>query len=89
LVVSVAALSVWLAVAGFLVKWLRAWSAGRLEPGVGSSWSGLYGMFAVAVVALGAGLFLTIRAWLGKSTVKWQVFSIVLAVISLLLVCGD
>jgi hypothetical protein len=85
---SVLALSVWIAVAAFLLKWVRAWAAGRLEPGVGTTWVALYGLFAVAVVALAAGIFLTIRAWQGKSTVSWQVLSILLGLFSLWATCG-
>jgi len=85
---SVLALSVWIGVALFLLKWIRAWAAGRLEPGIETSWAALYGFFAVAVLALAAGIFLTIRAWQGKSTVRWQVLSIFLAVLSLWATCG-
>ena len=86
---SVLALSLWIGVALFLLKWFRAWAAGRLEPGASTSWAVLYGMFAVAVLALACGVFLTIRAWQGKSTVRWQVFSIFLGALFLRAVCGD
>ncbi|HUT29432.1 MAG TPA: hypothetical protein VMX13_06550 [Sedimentisphaerales bacterium] len=86
---SVPALLLWTAVAAFLVKWIRAWAAGRLEPGVNTSWAALYGIFAVAVAALAGGIFLTVRAWQGKSTVSRQVLSILLGVLFLLVVSGD
>lgn len=86
---SVVALALWITVAAFLLKWFRAWAGGRLEPGINTSWAALYGIFAVAVLALAAGIFLTIRAWQGKSTVRWQVFSILLAALFLLVTSGD
>jgi hypothetical protein len=49
----------------------------------------LYGFFAVAVLALAAGIFLTIRAWQGKSTVRWQLLSILLGGLSLWATAGD
>jgi len=85
---SFLAMLVWTGVVVFLVKWVRAWSAGRLEPGIESTWAALYGMFGLAVLALAAGVFLTIRAWQGKSNVAWQVLSIVLGVLSLWATCG-
>lgn len=89
LLLSVPALLLWTGVAAFLVKWIRAWAAARLEPGVNTSWVALYGMFAVAVAALAGGIFLTVRAWQGKSTVSRQVLSILLGTLFLLVVCGD
>jgi hypothetical protein len=86
---SVPALLLWTAVAAFLVKWVRFWAAGRLEPGVNTSWAVLYGTFTVALAALAGGIFITIRTWQGKSTVSWQVLSIVLGVLFLLVVSGD
>lgn len=86
--ISVLALLVWIAVAAFLLKWVRAWAAGRLEPGIETAWAALYVFFAVAVLALAAGVFLTIRAWQGKSTVSWQVLSILLGLFSLWATCG-
>ncbi|GAI91520.1 unnamed protein product [marine sediment metagenome] len=85
---SLPALALWIAVAAFLFKWIRAWSAGHLEPGIETSWATLYGFFAVAVLALAAGLFFTIRAWQGKSTVRWQVLSLLLGVLALWMTCG-
>ena len=86
---SVPALALWIGVALFLLKWFRAWAAGRLEPGINTSWATLYGIFAVAVLALACGVFLSISAWQGKSTVRWQVFSILLGAFFLLVVSGD
>ena len=88
LLLSVLSLSVWIGVAVFLLKWVRAWAAGHLEPGIETSWAALYGFFAVAVLALAAGIFLTIRAWQGKSTMGWQVLSILLGLLSLWATCG-
>ena len=89
LLLSVLGLSLGIGVALFLAKWIRAWAAGRLEPGVESSWLALYSFFGVAVLALAAGVFLTIRAWQGKSTVAWQVLSIAMGALSLWATCGD
>jgi hypothetical protein len=86
---SVVALLVWVGVGAFLVKWIRLWAAGRLEPGINTSWGALYGVFGLAVLALAGGVFLTIRAWQGKSTVGWQVFSVILGAVSLWAVSGD
>ena len=88
LLLSVLALLVWIGVAVFLLKWVRAWAAGRLEPGIETTWMALYGFFAVALLALAAGIVLTIRAWQGKSTVSWQVLSILLGLLSLWATCG-
>jgi hypothetical protein len=89
LLLSVLALSLWIAVALFLLKWIQAWAAGRLEPGIESSSLALYAFFALAVFALAAGIFLTIRAWQGKSTVRWQLLSILLGGLSLWATAGD
>ena len=89
LLLSLLALSLWAGVALFLLKWIRAWAAGRLEPGIESTWLALYAFFAVAVLALAAGIFLTIRAWQGKSTVRWQLLSILLGGLSLWATAGD
>ena len=86
---SVPAVLLWIGVAAFLVKWIRFWAAGHLEPGANTSWTVLYAVFAAAVLALGGGIFLTIRAWQGKSTVTRQVLSLVLGALFLWAVSGD
>jgi len=86
---SIPAVFLWVGVGAFLVKWACAWATGRLEPGVGTSWTGLYFMFAIAALSFMGGLFLTVMAWIGRSTVRWQVFSIVLGLIFLWVVSGD
>ncbi len=86
---SVPATFLWLGVGMFLLKWARAWATGRTEPGIGTTWTALYLMFALAALACAGGLCLAIMAWMGKSSIRWQAFSIVLGLVLLWLVSGD
>lgn len=89
ILLSIPAVLLWTGVGAFLLKWVRYLAAGRLGPGDGT-YTGLYFiMFAIAVLAITTELFLTIMAWIGKSTVRWQIFSIVLGLIFLLVLSGD
>ena len=89
MLLSIPATLLWVGVSGFLLKWYQAWTTGNLEPGLGTSWTSLYVIFAIAVLALACGFYLTVMAWIGKSTVRWQIVSIVLGFLFLWAVAGD
>ena len=88
IVLSVPAVILWSGVSAFLVKWSLAWEAGRLQPALGTSWSTLYAVFGIATLAVAVGFCLTLLAWMGRSTVRWQLFSVVLGVLFLWAVAG-
>ena len=88
-ITSVPAALTWFGVLAFLAKWFQAWSVGRLEPGSDTSWMALLMVFIVALLASGGGIYLSIRAWQGRSHVKWQVISLIGAVLVLWAVSGD
>lgn len=70
---SVLALLVWLAVLAFLAKWFQAWAVGHLQPGVNTSWAALKVLFLLAFLASASGIFLSVRAWRGKSHLKEEI----------------
>ena len=86
--ISIPAGLVWLAVAAFLVRWLIAWAGGNLELGEGTSWVTLVILFFVASAACLGGVCIAIRAWLGPPNLSWQIFSLVLGLITLWAVAG-
>lgn len=89
IITSVLALLVWIGVLAFLAKWFQAWAVGRLEPGVNTSWAALKILFLLACLASAGGMFLSVRAWWGKSHLKWQVVSLITALLTLWAVCGN
>jgi hypothetical protein len=88
-IMSIPVLLIWLGVLAFLVKWFRAWSEGRLEPGQGTSWVALFVLFFVALVVCASGIYLNVRAWQSKSRLTWQILSLIGAVLVLWAVSGD
>ena len=88
LLLSVASTVVWSGVAMFLLKWTKFWVAGNLHPGEGTSWLTLYGIFIAAVIATLCGLFLAVLAFLGKSSVRWQMVSLFAALLFLWGIAG-
>ena len=89
ILLSVPAALLWVGVGLFLLRWYCAWWTGNLQPGLGTSWTALYVMFAIAALAVASGFCLTTMAWIGKSTVRWQIFSVVLGVLFLWAVAGN
>ena len=89
ILLSIPATFLWVGVAAFLIKWCWYWSTGNLQPGVGTSWTALLVMFAIATLAVAGGFCLTTMAWIGKSTVRWQIASVVLGFLFLWMVAGD
>ena len=88
LLLSVASTVVWSGVAMFLFKWSRFWVAGNLQPGEGTTWLTLYGIFIAAVMATLFGFLLTILAFWGKSSLRWQMISLLIAFLVLWGVAG-
>jgi hypothetical protein len=89
LVASILAFLLWLGVLALLAKWAQAWATGRLEPGASTSLEALALVFLAAAVASVGGIFLSVRAWRGKSQVKWQALSMLGAALALWAVSGD
>lgn len=89
IVTSIPAALIWFAVLGFLAKWFHAWAMGRLEPGQGTSWAALFVLFLVALLACAGGIYSGVGAWRGKSRLRWQVVSLIGAVLVLWAVSGD
>ena len=89
ILLSIPATLLWIGVGGFLLRWHRAWIAGNLEPGLETSWTALYVIFGISALAMMAGFCLTITAWIGRSTVRWQIASAVLGLVFLWVVAGD
>ena len=89
LVASILAFLLWLGVLALLAKWSQAWATGRLEPGASTSLEPLALVFLVAAVASVGGIFLSVRAWRGRSQVKWQALSMLGAALALWAVSGN
>ena len=89
IITSIPATLIWFGVLAFLAKWLQAWASGRLAPGESSSWAALLVLFLFALLACAGGIYLSIRAWRGKSHFKWQAASLIGAVLLLWTVSGD
>jgi hypothetical protein len=86
---SYPAFLLWVGVLAFLAKLFQLWAADRLEPRVSTSPEALALAFlAAAAVSLG-GILLSVRAWRGRSKVKWQALSLLGAVLVLWAVSGD
>ena len=88
ILLSVPATLLWVGVGAFLLRWYFAWGAGNLQPGLRTSWTALYVVFGIATLAVAGGFCLTTMAWIGKSTVRWQIVSVVLGVLFLWMVAG-
>ncbi|MBC8875715.1 MAG: hypothetical protein H8E44_40325 [Planctomycetes bacterium] len=89
ILVSVPATLLWAVTGVFLVRWCLTWGAGNLQPGLGTSWTALYMVFGIATLAVVGGFCLTAMAWMGKSTVKWQIVSVLLGIFCLWFIAGD
>lgn len=77
LIISILAGALWLAGASFMARWTIAWLRGNLTPGSNTSGTLLFGFFLFCSIAIGVGFYTTARAWLGKSSTKWQVLSLI------------
>jgi hypothetical protein len=88
ILLSVPAALLWAGVGAFLLRWGLAWGASDLQPGLETSWTTLYAVFGIATLAVAGGFCLTAMAWIGRSTVGWQAFSVVLAALFLWMVAG-
>jgi len=88
ILLSVPATLLWVGVGAFLLRWYFAWGTGNLQPGLRTSWTALYVFFGIATLAVAGGFCLTTMAWIGKSTVRWQIVSVVLGVLFLWMVAG-
>jgi len=86
---SIPAALAWLGVLAFCGRWFLAWAEGRLAAGANTSMGLLLGFFVVAALLSIVGLYLSIRTWRGKTNLKWQVASLVGAVVTLWAVSGD
>ena len=87
--ISIPAAVVWIGAAFFLVKWTISWLNGNLVPGNNTSGVVLFVFFLACAVAMVFGFYTTAKAWLGKSNTKWQVISLICAILVLLAVAGD
>ena len=72
----------------FLTKWFNFWIEGRLAPGQDAPWIALIVLFSLALLACADGTHSSVRAWRGKSRLKWQIASLIGAILALLAVSG-
>jgi len=89
IITSIPAGLIWFGVLIFLAKWFHFWAGGRLEPGQGTSWFALILLFSLALFACAGGIYSGVRAWGGKSRLRWQIVSLIGAVLALWAVSGD
>ena len=88
-VMSVPAALLWFGVMFFCAKWLLASAAGRLEPGANTSMGALLVFFLLALLLSIGGIYLCFKAWMSKSNLKWQIVSLIGAVVTFWAVCGN
>jgi hypothetical protein len=88
IVLSISAILSWLGALVFCGKWFQAWAEGRLEAGANTSLVGLLGFFLIVALLSIVGLYLGIQTWRDKVSLKWQIASLVTAVIMLWAVSG-
>jgi hypothetical protein len=88
IIASVPAAFLWGGVMFFCVKWVHASAVGRLEPGVNTSMGALLVIFLCALLLSLGGIYLCGRAWMGRSSLKWQVVSLIGAVVAFWAVSG-
>jgi hypothetical protein len=86
--ISIPAAVLWLGSAFFLGKWTTYWLRGNFVPGSDTSGVTLFAFFFACAVATGFGFYATARALLGKSTIRWQVLSLICAFLVLWAVAG-
>jgi hypothetical protein len=89
IITSVLALLTWFGVLAFLATWFQAWAVGRLQPADSTSSATLIALFLLAFLASVRGVYLSVRGWRGKSLLKWQVTSLITALLTLWAVSGD
>ena len=89
IVMSVPAAVLWFGVILFCAKWLLASAAGRLEPGANTSMGALLVFFLLALLLSISGIYMCVKAWMSKSNLKWQIVSLIGAVVTFWAVCGN
>ena len=89
LIISIPITAVWIGSAFFFAKWTIYWHKGNLIQGNNTSGTVLFVFFLACLIALVFGFYTTSKAWFGKSNTKWQVISLICAILVLLAVAGD
>jgi len=78
----------WCGAAFFLIKWMVYWLKGNLAPGMNTSGASLFVLFLACALATGFGFYVTARAWLSRSSTRWQLSSLFFGILVFWAVSG-